>query len=504
LPDDILLTMKKYIFIFNFIPLLIFAEEVLKVDDPLSGTTKGIMEGGELTMDGWVATSGPDSRISYDLGVAYGEGRLEIELKNFLPCQQPNAEKCHIITMYQTEKQERDSVHLAGESYFIIRTGTGYFDPCEYKVLTRPICEPGAEIDYEARVETNYQWDYTTTYRYIVEWKLNGNIKVIKDNNIIYEYTHIYPPYYRYILIGRDRTTKPNYGEQPGTIYKNIKIYVNEDSKLINNPCNPTDAGIGNDIAQLEDTGHIITMRILPIDDTFTSKGEPDSIKGSLDNFQVGGDGSGSYGRVIFLKFDLNNFKGYKIISAKVSAYVTNSGYVGGISRQIDNDWEEESLTYNNMPVPNTNIISNQGYFSVNDMVFWDVTSIISQGEINSFNIISLSDDGSAFYSKEYSDISKRPYLEIIAKYESIDAGVEKDMREEDILSEDESSENVDTTIFSDIPAKSDTSAEDGLSANDIPVIEDNLFFEDISKLDTIADTHLSDSSSSCSCNFIE
>lgn len=493
--------MKKYIFILLILSQYLFSEEVLKVEDSLLGSTKGVMEGGELTEEGWVATAGPNSRITYDLGEAYGEGRFEVELKNFLPCQQPNAEKCHIITMYQTEKQDRDSVHLAGESYFILRTGTGYFEPCEYKILTRPICEPGAEIDYEARVDTSYQWDSEKTYKYSVIWRMNGNIKVMRDQDTIYDYTHIYPTYYRYILIGRDKSTKPNYGEQPGTVYKNLKVYVNEASKLVAPICSHLDGGVGDEELDLEDSLSTITIKIYPTDDTFVSKAEPDSINGHLENIQVGGDGNGSYGRVIFLKFDLSNVWGYEILSARVVAFVVNAGYAGGISKQRVNDWEEETLTYNNMPLLDTKTISDQGYVSVNDTVFWDVDSILTQGEVNSFNIISFYDDGSAFYSKEYSEISKRPYLEIVAKYKGTDAGMEEDGWESEINFRDEVSEALeDSTDF----VESDILTTDEIYENEILNDVDNIFIKDTLEYDISIDIFTNDSSSSCSCNLVE
>jgi len=501
----------KNLFVFlclSIYSIPLFSQEVLKIDDSLNGSTKGNMEGGQFVEGGWQATDGFNSRIVYDLGVAYGKGRLEYDVTNFLPCSQPNNEKCHIVTMYQGENQDRDSAHAQGESYFIVRTGTGYFDPCEYKILTRPICEPGQEVDYEARVETGFSWDPQSVYKYSIEWWLDGKIVVKRDDQVIYDYTHIYPPYYRYILIGRDRTTKPNYGEQPGVIYSNVKIYVDESSKLVIPPCSGYDAGI-QDVTDILDSGtedvggELKTTTLYPLDDTFVSKSQPDTVFGLLDNFQVGGDGSGKTGRIVFLKFDLRDLKNSEIYSAKLNMYVSNSGYGGGISRLGNNNWEEETLTYNNMPLVDEIPMVDIGMVTSGEWISVDIKNLLSYGEVSSINIISTIDDGAAYLSKENTAAEKRPYIEIEYRSGLVDAGIEDIRETQDIIEMDRG--YMDYALIDDMAIEDDLSTMEIGPQNDIDmdIMDDVNTGIDISDLGKSDRVEPAKSDTGCSCSLL-
>jgi len=211
------------------------AAEVELIDDSLDHSTTGIREGGAfLESGGWQAKAGKNVRITYDLGKAYSAGRFRVNVKNFLPCDQPNNEKCHIMTMWQSTNQTRGSAKDAGESYWIFRTGSNYFGPpCHYKFLTRPVGADTVPSD-EARIDHGFNWKANATYSYTVTWDESGYISLKRGypggENVIYEHHHNKPIRLRYLLIGRDHETKPNYGEQPGVIYSNVKVWVKEDS----------------------------------------------------------------------------------------------------------------------------------------------------------------------------------------------------------------------------------------------------------------------------------
>ncbi len=82
------------------------AAEVVIIDDPLHHGTNGVREGGAWTTGGgWQAQAGQDVRITWDLGSRYCAGRFEVDVRNFLPCEQPNNEKCHIMTLYESANQ---------------------------------------------------------------------------------------------------------------------------------------------------------------------------------------------------------------------------------------------------------------------------------------------------------------------------------------------------------------------------------------------------------------
>jgi hypothetical protein len=228
------------------------------VNDPLNGSTTGIQQGGSWAAGGgWQAAAG-DVRITYDLGAAYGAGTFEVDVRNYDPCNQPNNEKCHILSMWQNEKRRQDS-HDAGEGHWIFRTGTGYNPPlnpslcspppadcCEYKLLTRPTV-PATQDGHEARIDTGFIWNLATTYHYTITWEANGRVRLWKDSTLLYDHTHGQPLFVRYLLVGRDEETKPNYGEQPGVIYANVFVEVDDAVSLCEDPCDDGDLCTVND-----------------------------------------------------------------------------------------------------------------------------------------------------------------------------------------------------------------------------------------------------------------
>ncbi len=383
------------------------AQEVLVVDDPLDHSTIGVREGGVWDAAGGWQAQGGEVRITWDLGQAYDQGRFEVDVRSWLPCEQPNAEKCHIMSMWQSENQCRQDSHDAGEAHWIFRTGTNYYGPpCHYKLLTRPVGV--GEISHEARIDHGVAWDAGTTYHYSLSWGPNGRVVLSRDHNVIYDYTHGAPVRLRYLLIGRDRETKPNYGEQPGVIYSNVEVWV-EGAPVVDAG---TDAGGEDGGSDADADTDTITVQKDPVDDTFAAPLEPDAQHGDLDNFQVGGDGAGGTGRTIYLKFDLRDISG-DILDARVHVRATNAGG-GGDIRPIDSSaWDEETLTFNNRPTDGGAITDDIGNVTIGNWYSWSVLGGLEGGDFRSFEVTSTVTDGAAFASKENADPDARPYLEI-------------------------------------------------------------------------------------------
>jgi len=384
------------------------AQEVLVIDDPLNQSTTGVQEGGVWDpAGGWQAQAG-EVRITWDLVQAYDQGRFEVDVRNWLPCEQPNADKCHVMSMWQSENQCRQDSHDAGEAHWIFRTGIGYIGPpCHYKLLTRPVGI--GEISHEARIDHGVPWDANTTYRYSLAWGPDGRVVLSRDGNVIYDYTHGAPVRLRYLLIGRDRETKPNYGEQPGVIYSNVKVWV-EGAPVVDAG---TDAGTdGAADAGADADADAVTVQKDPVDDTFAAPLEPDTQHGDMDNFQVGGDGAGGTGRSIYLKFDLRDISG-EILDARVHVKAANAGGGGDIRPVGSNAWDEETLTWNNRPTDVGSITDDIGNVTIGEWYSWSVLGGLQGGDYRSFMVTSTADDGAAFASKENADSSARPYLEI-------------------------------------------------------------------------------------------
>jgi MYXO-CTERM domain-containing protein len=385
------------------------AQEVLVVDDPLNQSTTGVREGGLWdAAGGWQAQAG-EVRITWDLGQAYDQGRFEVDVRNWLPCEQPNNEKCHIMSMWQSQNQCRQCSHDAGEAHWIFRTGSNYYGPpCHYKLLTRPVGV--GEIGHEARIDHGVAWDASTTYQYSLSWGPDGRVVLSRDQNVIYDYTHGAPVRLRYLLIGRDRETKSNYGEQPGVIYSNVKVWV-EGAPVVDAG---TDAGgeDGGSDADADTDADTITVQKDPVEDTFAAPLEPDAQHGDMDNFQVGGDGTGGTGRTIYLKFDLRDISG-EVQAARVHVKATNAGGGGDIRPIGSNAWDEETLTFNNRPTDGGAVTDDIGNVEIGSWYSWSVLGGLRGGDFRSFMVTSTVTDGAAFASKENADPNARPYLEI-------------------------------------------------------------------------------------------
>jgi hypothetical protein len=66
-----------------------------------------------------------------------------------------------------------------------------------------------------------------------------------------------------------------------------------------------------------------------------------------------------------------------------------------------DNSWQEETLTWNNAPVAQTNLLGSIGSVSANNWYEVDLTSLITGDGTYSLRITSTSSDGADYSSKE-------------------------------------------------------------------------------------------------------
>jgi hypothetical protein len=163
------------------------------------------------------------------------------------------------------------------------------------------------------------------------------------------------------------------------------------------------------------------------------------------------------------------------------------------------------------MPQPNTQIKNNIGIVSSGNWAVWDVTTLLSLGEINSFNIVSFEDDGSAFYSKEYEDKTKTPYLELRLIPSSEDSGFDA-VEFTDI--EDVYSDNAGVVEMEDSLIINDVNDIDNeIIIQDSELYKDEILYSDVSSyedsfvsIDIVsADIKVDNSAeSSCSCNILE
>lgn len=162
---------------------------------------------------------------------------------------------------------------------------------------------------------------------------------------------------------------------------------------------------------------------IKPIDDANVYEYYPDSNYGSSSTLYLQ-----SYldkDERIFLKFSLSSIPADMVItSAKVWLYNWDAAYSAINAQAVsvsDDSWEEETLTWNNQPALG-DVLSTTPLDSTVEGVWysWDVTSFVASeyagDKVASIGIKAEVEDQSGLYkfdSKEYSDASKHPYLEV-------------------------------------------------------------------------------------------
>jgi len=154
------------------------------------------------------------------------------------------------------------------------------------------------------------------------------------------------------------------------------------------------------------------TAKIYPTDDAYIEKENPNTNFGSALSLRVGDEPSHGTDRS-YLKFDLSSLNGKTISSAKLSIFATPSEGTAKLYSVSNNNWNEETLTWNNKPAESNFIesktVSNSGRYEFN------ILSYVQTSQ-NSFAII---EDGEndliMFASKEYNDDNvNSPYVEVV------------------------------------------------------------------------------------------
>ena len=171
---------------------------------------------------------------------------------------------------------------------------------------------------------------------------------------------------------------------------------------------------------------HPNVVTLTPNDDSFVHYSRPDSNFGSWDTIYVG---RYTYGGTpgaerSFLKFDLSSIPDNNVVDVKLYLYCwqADSGGANIQAHRVDNDnWNEGTITWNNMPAIGENL---DGPHSVDSrsQYSWTVTDFVAEqltgDKIASFCLIDADENNapdhvSRFDSKEWGDNFQRPYLKI-------------------------------------------------------------------------------------------
>jgi hypothetical protein len=101
--------------------------------------------------------------------------------------------------------------------------------------------------------------------------------------------------------------------------------------------------------------------------------------------------------------------------SAKLRVYASNDASSNGPAvYAAPSTWTESGITWTNRPAPIGDPSDNVGVVGEDVWVEWDVTPLVSGNGDLSFVLVGDSTDGANFASRDYSDPSKKPQLEVV------------------------------------------------------------------------------------------
>ena len=114
-----------------------------------------------------------------------------------------------------------------------------------------------------------------------------------------------------------------------------------------------------------------------------------------------------------YLRFTLAGLTG-SVQSAKLRVFDSNDATNNGPAvYAAPSSWTETAITWANRPAAAGAPSDNVGAVAEETWIEWDVTPLVSGNGDVTFVLVGDSTDGANFASKEYSDPSKKPQLEV-------------------------------------------------------------------------------------------
>ena len=111
------------------------------------------------------------------------------------------------------------------------------------------------------------------------------------------------------------------------------------------------------------------------------------------------------------MKFSVSGIGTAKVSSAKLRLYCSNGSDKGGDFHRSNNNWSENTVTWNNAPPADPKVIASLNRVVQDTWVEVDVTSLIKRDGVYSFRAISTSANGADFVSREKAELGLAPRL---------------------------------------------------------------------------------------------
>ena len=138
-------------------------------------------------------------------------------------------------------------------------------------------------------------------------------------------------------------------------------------------------------------------LTILPTDDATVKLDLPTENFGAIREIEVDADSQKNF----LMKFDVSGIGTRKVSNAILRLFCTNGSSHGGNFREIDNDWSEGTVTWENAPLADPNMIATPGSVVRLTWVEVDLSSLITGDGIYSLRVDSTSSNGADYRSKE-------------------------------------------------------------------------------------------------------
>jgi len=139
------------------------------------------------------------------------------------------------------------------------------------------------------------------------------------------------------------------------------------------------------------------TLTIMPTDDATVKLDSPVENFGAVREVEV----DASSRKDFLMMFDVSGIGTRNVVSAKLRLFCTDGSNQGGEFHLTDNNWFEDTVTWDNAPPEDPEVIASLGPVVRRTWIEVDLTSLIAEDGVYSLRVMSSSKDGADYRSKE-------------------------------------------------------------------------------------------------------
>ena len=138
-------------------------------------------------------------------------------------------------------------------------------------------------------------------------------------------------------------------------------------------------------------------LTFTPVADATIKLGSPTENFGAVNRLNA----DMSPGQNFLMKFDVSGIGTRSIQKATLRLFCANKSGQGGDFHSVDNNWSEDTVTWDNAPLAEADVIASLGPVVRLTWVEVDLTSLITEDGVYSLRVMAPSRDGADYRSKE-------------------------------------------------------------------------------------------------------